>query len=96
MDVVVSDNVAVTEPQKHPGHEGVNHSAVVDVIVLDIIKDRVLGGAAHQADPIGSRIANLIATDTVADIVSIQIDGIAAHGVEMVVLDATVLGVLHV
>ena len=49
-----------------------------------------------QADAVGAGVADLVAADDVPGVVALQVDGVAADGVEMVVLDAAPFGPVQV
>ena len=85
LDTVVSYDIAVAQPKEYPGRILVEDAAVVDVIVQDLVVNRVMGKrlavpAADQTNAAGPGMADFVVLDKIPGVVIFNIDGIAADG----------------
>ena len=96
LDQIVAYDVAVAQAEEHAGAVLVEESAVVDVIIDDLVVGWM---ALHRAEVLApyqhhsacARVADFVVPDEIPRVVALQIDAVAADGVEDVVLDATVV-----
>jgi len=95
MNVVMAYDIALANAEEGSGNILVDDSTVVYVIVQDPVKHRIPFLGPQQADSVGSYVTNLIVLDKVAQVVTFEIDRIAAHSVKVVVLYTTVLRVFQ-